>query len=382
MQPVGNSDKFKKGNDMKKISSKKPEKNTLIRKTSNISMKNNDENFISQLKQIINIARQKAYSAVNLFQIEVNWLIGQRIFEQEQQGKERAEYGKYVIKLASKELTQEFGKGFSERNLENFRRFYVIFNKLLIPQTPSAELYLLTWSHYERLMRIKNEKVRNWYQKEATEQMWSVRTLDRNISTLYYERLLSSQIKLPVKKEMKENTAGFQNNKLDFIKNPTVLEFLGLPDNYSYTETALEQAISNQMQKFLLELGKGFAFVERQQLIKTETQNFYIDLVFYNYFLKCFIIIELKTNKITHQDIGQLDMYVRMYDDLKKTASDNPTIGILLCTETDSIIAKYSVLKENKQIFASKYMPYLPTEEELQAEIERQKNIFDMTNDK
>jgi len=347
-----------------------------------VKFKNNqqDKNFIAQLKQIILIARQKTYTAVNFAQIEANWLIGQRIVEQEQRGKKRAEYGKYVIKLASQELTKEFGKGFSERNLENFRRFYLMFSNMLIPQTLSAEFHLLTWSHYERLMRIENQQARDWYIKEAAGQMWSVRTLDRNISTLYYERLLSSQIKEPVTEEMKEKTAGFQNEKFAFIKNPSVLEFLGLPNNNGYTENTLEEAIINQMQKFLLELGKGFAFVERQQLIRTETQDFYIDLVFYNYFLKCFVIIELKTDKITHQDIGQLDMYVRMYDDLKKTDSDNSTIGILLCTETDNTIAKYSVLKENKQLFANKYMPYLPTEDELKAEIEKQKEIFATIN--
>ena len=212
--------------------------------------------------------------------------------------------------------------------------------------------------------------------KEASEQMWSYRTLDRNISTLYYRRLLASQIKEPVVKEMQEKTAAFQNDKLEFIKNPSVLEFLGLPSSKGYTENTLEQAIIDQMQNFLLELGKGFSFVARQQHIKTETQDFYIDLVFYNYILKCFVIIELKTHELTHQDIGQLDMYVRMYDDLKKREDDNPTIGILLCTETDKTIARYSVLNGNRQLFASKYLPYLPTEKELEEEIERQKALI------
>jgi hypothetical protein len=233
-----------------------------------------------QIKEIISVARQKTYVAVNFAQIEANWLIGQKIVEQEQYGKKRAEYGKYVIKLASQELTKEFGKGFSERNLENFRRFYLMFNNVLIPQTLSAESNLLTWSHYERLMRVEDVKARNWYLKEAAEQMWSVRILDRNISTLYYHRLLSSQIKEPVIQEMQEKTKIFQQDKLEFIKN----------------------------------------------------------------------------------------------------SSDNPTIGILLCTETDNTIARYSVLKENRQLFASKYMPCLPTEAELKAEIERQKEIFAMAN--
>ncbi|MDR2898400.1 MAG: PDDEXK nuclease domain-containing protein [Spirochaetaceae bacterium] len=351
-------------------------------------------NFIVQLKQIIQIARQKAYSAVNFAQIEANWLIGQQIVEQEQQGKKRAEYGKQIIKLASEELTKEFGKGFSATNLKNFKAFYVAFSDLpisqalpdllvekkshTVPDQLKPTLPLLSWSHYERLLRVKDEKARKWYSQEAVKQMWSYRTLDRNIATLYYHRMLSSQETEQIEQEMKVNTAAFQQDTLEFIKNPTVLEFLGLSANKGYTEGALEQAIIDQMQTFILELGKGFAFVARQQLIRTETQDFYIDLVFYNYMLKCFVILELKTNKITHQDIGQLDMYVRMYDDLKKPAGDNPTIGILLCTETDNTIARYSVLKENKQLFASKYMPYLPTEEELKAEIERQKELLAM----
>jgi predicted nuclease of restriction endonuclease-like (RecB) superfamily len=229
-------------------------------------------------------------------------------------------------------------------------------------------------------MRVSNPDARVYYLKEAAEQMWSSRTLDRNISTLYYERLLSSQVKAPVIAEMQEKTKDFQNDVFEFIKNPSVLEFLGLPANKGYTESELEHAIIDQMQHFLLELGKGFAFVDRQKLIRTETSDFYIDLVFYNYMLKCFVIVELKTNNITHQDIGQLDMYVRMYDDLKRGDDDNPTIGILLCTETDQIVAKYSVMNENKQLFATKYMAYLPTEEELNKEIERQKNIYQQNN--
>ena len=346
--------------------------------------------FLAELKNIVNSARKFAYSAVNFAQVRQNWLIGQKIVMQEQKGESRAEYGKQVIKMASEALTAEFGKGFSVTNLKSFRHFYLTFKDLQIGQavsaqftdneklpTVSAESFTrLSWSHYERLMRVTDEEERNWYLKEATEEMWSYRTLDRNISTLYYRRLLASQVKDPVIAEMKEKTKNFQNDKLSFIKNPSVLEFLGLPANTGYTETALEQAIINQMQQFLLELGKGFSFVARQQLIRTETQDFYIDLVFYNYILKCFVIVELKTHPITHQDIGQLDMYVRMYDELKRTEGDNPTIGILLCTETDKTIAHYSVLNENKQLFASKYMDYLPTEKELAEEIERQREIF------
>lgn len=259
--------------------------------------------------------------------------------------------------------------------MRDFRQFYLSFQENDIWHTLCAKL---SWSHIRLIMRVESKDAQKYYLQEAAENHWSVRTLDRNISTLYYYRLLSSQIKEPVVQEMQEKTKTFQQDKLEFIKNPTVLEFLGLPDNAGYTESLLEQAIVNEMQKFLLELGKGFAFVDRQQLIKTETSEFYIDLVFYNYMLKCFVIVELKTHKVTHQDIGQLDMYVRMYDDLKRGKDDNPTIGILLCTKTDTTIARYSVLNESKQLFATKYMAYLPTEEELVAEIERQKTLLNL----
>jgi predicted nuclease of restriction endonuclease-like (RecB) superfamily len=225
-------------------------------------------------------------------------------------------------------------------------------------------------------MRVSDSSARQWYITEAAENHWPYKTLDRNISTLYYQRLLSSQVKEPVVKEMEEKTASFQHSKLEFIKNPSVLEFMGLPRNVGYSEEKLEKAIIDHMQQFLLELGKGFAFVARQQLVRTETADFYIDLVFYNINLKCYVIIELKTDKITHQDIGQLDMYVRMFDDLRRNKDDNPTIGILLCTETDKTIARYSVLNESKQLFASKYLPYLPSEAELAEEIEKQKEII------
>lgn len=234
----------------------------------------------------------------------------------------------------------------------------------------------LSWSHIRLVMRVADKNAQTYYLKEAAANNWAVRTLNRNISTLYCQRLLSSQLQELVENEMIEKTEAFQNDKFDFIKIPAVLEFLNLPTNMSYTEAKLEKALIDNLQKFLLELGKGYAFVERQQLIRTETSDFFIDLVFYNFILKCFVIIELKTNKIGHQDIGQLDMYVRMYDDLKKQDTDNPTIGILLCTETDNVIAKYSVLNQNEQLFAAKYLAYLPSEAELIAEIEREKIII------
>jgi predicted nuclease of restriction endonuclease-like (RecB) superfamily len=331
--------------------------------------------YIKDIKEILLQARQKTYQAINSAMVEAYWNIGKKIVLEEQNGKERASYGSEIIKNLSKELTLEFGKGFSERSLREYRQFYILLPNFEIQRTVFA---ILNWSHFQRVLRISNEEVRNYYLKEAAANTWSVRTLDRNISTLYYQRLLSSQNKEVVENEMIEKTK--TNNQLDFIKNPSVLEFLNLPANWSYTEQELEKALIDNIQKFILELGKGFAFVERQQLIRTETSNFHIDLVFYNFILKCFVIIELKTNKITHQDIGQLDMYVKLYDDLKKQESDNPTIGILLCTETDKTIAKYSVLNQNKQLFATKYLPYLPTEQELIEEIEREKMNLKLAN--
>lgn len=332
-------------------------------------------NYINEIKRILKNARQKAYTAVNSAMVEAYWKIGRRIVEEEQNGKERAEYGKEILQNLSKELTEEFGKGYSYRTLREIRQFYLMFSDFEKWRTVSAKL---TWSHFQKVLRVSDEKARIFYLTEAAENMWSVRTLDRNISTLYYNRIVASIDKKIVENEMKEKTKKLQAK--EFIKNPVVLEFLDLPTNMSYTENELEKALTDDIQKFMMELGKGFAFVERQQHIRTENSDFYIDLVFYNYILKCFVIVELKTEKLTHQDIGQLDMYVRMYDDLKKQENDNPTIGLLLCTETDRTIIKYSVLNDNKNLFASKYVNYLPSEEELINEIERQKTLFESRN--
>lgn len=331
--------------------------------------------MIADIKLMLNAARKQAYQAINSAMVEVYWKIGQRIVEEEQKGESRAVYGSKLLQLLSIELTAEFGKGFSERTLREFRQFYVYFDDFEKWRTLSAKL---NWSHFQRVLRVSNEQARNFYLNEASENMWSVRTLDRNISTLYYQRLIATQ-----KKETENET----NLKLDsfiaddFIKSPTVLEFLSLPTGLSYSEKELENALIENLQKFILELGKGFAFVERQQHIKTDTGDFYIDLVFYNFIMKCFVLIELKTDKLTHQDIGQLDMYVRMYDDLKKGLDDNPTVGILLCTETDRTIAKYSVLNGSEQLIAAKYLPYLPSEQELIEEIEREKLRFKLINE-
>ena len=237
---------------------------------------------------------------------------------------------------------------------------------------------LLSWTHYRILLQVVDKEARDWYEKEAVEENWGTRTLQRNIDTQYYYRLLKSQIKEPVIKEMKENTKEFElEKKLEFVKSPVIAEFLGYSLDSKVTETELETSIINNLQKFM-KLGKGYSFVARQQHIHTEKEEYYIDLVFYNYILKCFVLIDLKTKKITHQDVGQMDMYVRMYDELKKSKDDNPTIGIVLCSETDEDIAKYSILKGNEHLYASKYKLYLPSEEELRAEIESQKTIFEL----
>ena len=359
-----------------------------------------DAQFISDIKAIVYTAKQKAYQAADIYQVVSNWLVGRRIVEQEQHGQERAQYGKHIVELASEALTAEFGKGYSVVNMKSFRKFYLTFNNLLIGQTVSAqsengltikgqsvsaELELakmlpsnLSWSHYERLMRIKNEDERDWYMREAAGESWSVRTLNRNIGSQYYHRLLQTpeSKRGEVIDEMQRLTADYQKDRHKFLRNPVVAEFLGFSQDAAYSETNLESAIIDHLQKFILELGKGFAFVARQQRIKTDMGDYYIDLVFYNYILKCFLLIDLKGSQISYEDVGQMDMYIRMYDELKCSEGDNPTIGLLLCSETSKDLARYSILKDSKQLYAAKYLTYLPTKEELTAEIEHQKEIF------
>ncbi|MCT3803992.1 hypothetical protein CMU96_16500 [Elizabethkingia anophelis] len=323
--------------------------------------------YISEIRNILAQARMKAYQSVNSVMVEAYWLIGKRIVEEEQNGKKRAEYGEALLKYLSVALTKEFGKGFSSSNLRNFRQFYLTYSDPEICYTLCSKL---TWSHNRLIMRIDSNAARNYYLKEASEQNWSVRILERHINTFYYERLLSTQNK----EETVQYSTG-QNNDLarDFIKDPYVFEFLNIPEPISTSENDIEAALIGNLQQFLLELGKGFSFIGRQFRISTETSHFYIDLVFYNYILKCFVLFDLKIAKLTHQDAGQMDMYIRMFDDLKKQPEDNPTIGIILCTEKDETVVKYSILNEHKQLFATKYLPYLPTEEELTAEIKREK---------
>lgn len=348
-------------------------------------MSADDHQFVSDIKAIVYSAKKQAYQAVDLYQVASNWLIGRRIVEQEQQGKHRAQYGKRIIELASESLTAEFGSGYSAINLKNFRKFYLTFSDLAIRQTVSAEFKLdkllppnLSWSHYERLIRIKDDNERNWYMQEAMTEGWSVRTLNRNIGSQYYYRLLQTPEvnRAEVVDEMKRLTTDYQTDKHKFLRNPVVAEFLGFSQATAYSETKLESAIIDHLQKFLLELGKGYAFVARQQRIKTDVGEYFIDLVFYNYILKCFLLIDLKTCQITHEDIGQMDMYIRMYDELKCSKEDNPTIGLLLCSETSLDLARYSILKDSKQLYAAKYLTYLPSKEQLLAEIDYQKEIF------
>ena len=335
----------------------------------------NTDNVVDDICSIIESARNYAYQSVNIALVERNWFIGYRIAEEELKGNDRADYGIELIKKLSKKLTKKYGKGFDRSNLYRYLSFYKSFPQIVDALSRQTKIYL-SWTHYRTLLQVYDKKARDWYEKEAIEQTWSVRTLQRNISSQYYYRLLKSQVKEPVIEEMKEiNKEHYLMNKLEFIKNPVIAEFLGYSLDSNYSETELESSIINNLQKFLMELGKGYAFVSRQQHIHTEKEDYFIDLVFYNYILKCFVLIDLKTKKITHQDVGQMDMYVRMYDELKRTTGDNPTLGIILCSETNEDIARYSVLHDNDHLFAAKYKLYLPNENELRKEIDLQKQI-------
>lgn len=334
------------------------------------------EPLYNKASTIIEQARTTAYRQINETLVRRNWELGRMIAKEELNGEDRAKYGAAIIKELSKRLTAVYGKGFSKSNLYGFVQFYKTHSNIFQSLIGKSDIPL-SWTHYYVLNQELNDDARKWYEKEAAEQNWSVRTLQRNISSQYYFRLLASQKKDLVEQEMLELTAPLQtNDPMEFIKNPVVGEFLGFTADSSFRESELEQSIINNLEKFLLELGKGFAFVARQQHIHTEKEDYYIDLVFYNIYLKCYVLIDLKTSKIRHQDVGQMDMYVRMYDELKRTEGDNPTIGIVLCEDTDEDIARYSVLNDNDQLFATKYMLYMPTPEQLRAEIERQKAIF------
>ncbi len=318
------------------------------------------------ISDVIQQARQQVKQAVNQQMVQAYWQIGRLIVEQEQQGQQRAEYGQQQLGQLSMRLQEQFGKGFDVTNLRNMRRFYLVFPKR---ETLSLEL---SWSHFNILSRLGNSQARAWYMQEATQQNWSVRALERQIGVLYYERLLTSKDKQSVETEAQGKTTELLETPKDYLRDPYILDFLNLQDK-TYQESDLEEAIITNLQQFLLELGKGFAFVERQQRIRTNDGDFFLDLVFYDFHLKCFLLIDLKMQKLTHQDVGQMDMYVRMYEEQKRRADDNPTIGLILCSERNNTVAKYSVLNESKQLFASKYVTELPSEEELKRELERER---------
>ena len=324
------------------------------------------QGLLTEIKQVIEKARNQVKQTVNSAMVLAYWEIGRLIVEQEQQGQSRAAYGKAQLKQISATLSAEFGKGFDVTNLRNMRRFYTAFEKR---ETLSLEL---SWSHYNVLSRIEKDSARAWYQQEATSQNWSVRALERQLGTLYYERLLASKDKTLVEQEANEKTQALAETAKDYLRDPYILDFLNLQDK-TYQESDLELGIISNLQQFLLELGKGFAFVERQQRIRFDDEDFYIDLVFYNFKLKCFLLIDLKLGKLKHQDVGQMDTYVRLYDEKYKGDDDNPTMGLVLCSGKSEAVVKYSILADQKQLFAAKYLSYLPTEEELQQELLRER---------
>ena len=327
--------------------------------------------LIGNLAELIRQARQQAIRAVDVLQVQTCWEIGRYIVEFEQGGEARAGYGKQLLPTLAEALTAEFGKGFDTTNLRHMRGFFLAF------PIRDALRRELSWTHYRTLLKVDSDSARQWYMNEAATQNWSTRALERQIGTLYYERLLASQDRAAVEQEAISNLQALGKSPREFVRDPVLLEFLGLPNAGTLLESDLEQALIDQLQGFLLELGKGFAFVARQQRISTESKDFYIDLVFYNYLLKCFVIFDLKRGELIHQDIGQMDMYVRMYDDLKRGPEDGPTVGIILCAQKDASVVRYSVLQGNEQLFASKYKLVLPSEEELRAELDRERALLE-----
>lgn len=324
--------------------------------------------IFQEIKEILQEAKNKVYKVANNAMVEAYWNIG-RVIVEKQGGKDKAEYGTALLKNLSKEMTKEFGKGFTLTNLKYMRQFYLTFPK------SHALSDQLSWTHYRLLMRVENENARNFYLEESIKENWSTRQLERQITTLFYERILSSKNKNKVAQEIYKLEPQRKQPE-DVIKDPYVLEFLGLPENMDFLEKNLEQALIDHMQKFLLELGRGFSFVARQKRITFDGRHFYIDLVFYNYILKCFVLIDLKVGDLTHQDLGQMQMYVHYFEDEMMTEGDNPPIGIVLCADKSESVVKYTLPKGEKQIFASKYMVYLPTEEELLSEVKKEYNIL------
>ena len=341
----------------------------VVRQSSRVAQENAGS-LLANLRAVILEARRQAITAVDVVQVRTCWVVGRHIVEFEQAGQTRAAYGKAVLAQVSAQLTAEFGKGFDASNLRYMRLFYQAFPNC------DALRHELSWTHYRLLLRVDSATGRNWYMNEAATQNWNTRALERQIGTLYYERLLTSKDRQPVRAEAAEKLAEIQSTPREFIRDPVLLEFLGLPGTGKLLESNLEHALIDNLQAFLLELGKGFAFVARQQRLSTETKDFYIDLVFYNYLLKCFVLFDLKTRELTHQDIGQMDMYVRLYDDQRRSPDDGPTVGIILCAHKDHTVVRYSVLHGNEQLFASKYKLILPSEEELRAELLREQELI------
>ena len=356
------------------------------------------KDFYNSIRNILLQAREQISYTVNVAMVQAYWHIGKNIIEEEQAGKRRAEYGQKLIEALSKKLSKEFGKGFDPSNLMRMRQFYLLFPKSATLRHQSGKKSTLrrsgtkiagkqqilaalrrelSWTHYKLLLRVENSGAREWYMNESADCGWSTRALERQINSFYYERLLASKSKAPVRREADQKAGKLKPENI--LKDPYVLEFLDLADRSSYRESELEQALIDNLQEFLLELGKGFSFVARQKRISAEDEQYYIDLVFYNYLLKCFVLIDLKTGKLTHQDIGQMDMYVRMFEEKHRVVGDNPTIGIVLCSEKNAAVARYSVLRENKRLFASKYKLYLPSEKMLSAELRQERKALEST---
>ena len=346
-------------------------KNTGIRKSAVPAAPVNLDGLLAQLRALILQARQQALRAVDVVQARTCWEMGRHIVEFEQGGADRAESGARLLPRLAERLTMEFGKGFDASNLRYMRLFYQAFPNC------DALRHELSWTHYRLLLRVEDRRAREWYMVEAATQNWGTRALERQIGTLYYERLLASRDRPPVREEADRNLAALEQSPREFVRDPVLLKFLGLPNAGKLLESTLEQALIENLQSFLLELGKGFAFVARQQRISTESKDFYLDLVFYNYLLKCFVLFDLKTTELAHQDIGQMDMYVRIYDEQRRGPEDNPTVGIILCARKDASVVRYSVLHDNEQLFASKYKLVLPSEEELRAELEREQRLLE-----
>ena len=328
------------------------------------------DRLLASLRAVIRASRDQALTAVDVIQVRTCWTIGRHIVEFEQAGRSRAAYGEGSLARISARLTTEFGPGFDASNLYKMSQFYRAFPNL------DALRLNLSWSHYRLRLRVDSPNAREWYMNEAAGQNWTTRALERQIGTLYYDRLLASRDRPGVRAEAKANLAALPSGPREYIRDPVLLEFLGLPATGRLLESDLEQGLIGHLQSFLLELGKGFAFVARQQRLSTETKDFYIDLVFYNYQLKCFVLFDLKTRELEHQDIGQMDMYVRLYDGQKRGPGDSPTVGIILCTHKDQTVVRYSILHGNEQLFASRYKLILPTEEEFRAELVREQELL------